>query len=341
MDPLLLLLHSDAGRRGGPDVMKCGQHTILAVSVSSALLGALGCQRPSHGGELQLVPHASEMFSDNGLTTNGLTLNGLTTNGLTTNGLTTNGLATNGLSLSDLVAIGFAPEILASGAFAAWFNSNTPSNSDMIVRYVVRCAVPSWDSRSATINGVSYSWPGELGLAPSWAAGNPMPLVEQQLLSACLAAHVNKFGVHVALSIRGRMSDGSSIPTSSAEKAAYPISEGCFFGNLFDGTGVYSAVDSGFMDPAVSSPRACVEQSGQPGQCAPMVSTLRSCSQICTSTSDGWTSCRWAGQTFATLNTHLAPASVYLCGDNVCQFTETCYDRKTGTGCARDCGKCP
>ena len=224
----------------------------------------LGCQRPTSGGELQLAPHASEMFSDNGLSTNGLTLNGMTTNGMTD----------SGLSLSTLVSYGFAQDFFDTQGFTGWFNSNTPSYSAMVMKYVVRCAVPALGSRTATINGALYLWPGELGLAPVWSSGGAMPEAEQQLVSACLAAHANKFGLHIALSIRGRFADGTTIPTSSLEKGTYSASEGCFFGNLFDGSGVFSAWDSGFSDPAVSSPRACARESGQPGDCAPMVSML-------------------------------------------------------------------
>ncbi|MFY0579945.1 hypothetical protein ACN28S_41970 [Cystobacter fuscus] len=128
--------------------------------------------------------------STNSMTPNGLIMNGLIMNGLSTNGLIMNGLMTSGLS---------------TATFSDWFNANPEGYSSMVMKYVVGCAVPSGQSRTWTnpLTNVSYTWNGVLGLTPDWASGLPATEREQQLLTACLAAHVNKYGLHVLISVQG------------------------------------------------------------------------------------------------------------------------------------------
>src|SRR5512143_114790 len=120
---------------------------------------------------------------------NGLSLNGLSLNGLSLNGLSLNGLSLNGLSTTD---------------FSNWFNSD-PAGNEQLMRYIVLCAVPEGESRSFRnpTTGVLYTWSGWMGLAPSWSSGAPATVVEQQIVSACLAAHANNYGVHVPISLLG------------------------------------------------------------------------------------------------------------------------------------------
>ena len=74
-------------------------------------------------------------------------------------------------------------------------------------------------------------------LAPVWAAGKKtLPVVEQQRMTACLAAHVNKYGVHVPVSIQGPAAS-SPIPVGPTELADFSVREACFFGNLFSEIG--------------------------------------------------------------------------------------------------------
>ena len=131
---------------------------------------------------------------------NGLSLNGLSANGLSLNGLSLNGLSLNGLSVNGLSA----------PIFSSWFEQ-APSHSDMVMRYVVLCALPQGQSLTYTQpqTQVTHTWYGRLGLAPVWASGQPPPLVEQHLISACLAAHANKYGVSVPISVLGEDSAGS------------------------------------------------------------------------------------------------------------------------------------
>src|SRR3569623_2339984 len=115
------------------------------------------------------------------------------TNGLSLNGTSLNGLSLNGRDLA-----------LATSSFASWFHAD-PANRALQMQYVVKCAKPAgvtvtWtDPATHTV----YSWPGGLGLAPTWS-NRAMTVAEQQVLSACMAAHANKYGVHVPIAVEGQ-----------------------------------------------------------------------------------------------------------------------------------------
>ncbi len=182
-----------------------------------------------------------EMASLNGLAFNGLAFNGLAFNGLAFNGLAFNGLAFNGLS---------------NQAFSAWFDTD-PAMANMLMKYMVACAVPAGQVRTYTRGGTQYMWPGLLGLAPGWASGLAATEAEQQIISACLAAHGNKYGKRVLISLLGKNAQGQPMPTPSWELSAFPEREACFFGNLFAGGGLYVGNDRGQLNARESTARAC------------------------------------------------------------------------------------
>jgi len=299
-----------------------------AVAVATAVaLSACGAQP-------QVGPTADALLTKNGLSANGLSANGLSANGMSANGLSANGLTANGLSANGL----------ATADFAAWFVVDPPMG-DMIMRYLAKCALPAGQTLTYETGGEVYTWFGVLGLAPGWATG-PMSPQEQQLVTACLGAHSNKFGLHIALSVRGPLADGASlIPLDPGEDTAFPRAEGCFFGNLFDGSGIYSGAFLDDWQPAETNPRGCAVEGGLPGDCPP-IQNLGSCAAACTAvpgvTPTVWGDCVADGVNgvvhYLPLTTYLAPDSVFVCGDGVCQDTESPYDPVTGTGCATDCG---
>ncbi|RYZ43743.1 MAG: hypothetical protein EOO72_06730 [Myxococcaceae bacterium] len=306
---------------------------VIAGACLGLLLGAGGCVGDGPG-EPPLLEHgwvAQESISVNGLSTNGLSTNGLSTNGLSTNGLSTNGLSTNGLS---------AP------SFATWFNGNeSVAYSDMVMKYVVACALPSGQTRTWTnpVTGTSHSWAGALGLATGWTQGRPVTVAEQQLLSACLAAHVNKFGVSVPISARGRDSAGVAIPVTSSEAATYSELEACFFGNLFSGEGLFAGSDR-VLKKKESTTRACglsSKSGGENTECPPILH-MGACATVCTrdATRAFWKSCVVNGVTYLPITTHLRPQDIYSCGDGVCQFTESCGNANTYDSCSADCLAC-
>jgi len=175
----------------------------LTVSIAAGALA--GCQEP---------PSPAEQSNESALvSTNGLTMiNGLTmTNGLSmTNGLTMiNGLTmTNGLSST-------------VGLMTSAGGRNT-------VSYLVRCALPAGTSiTKQDQNGASYTFAGAIGLAPEWANGGCGQSC-QQLVSACMLAHVNTASIHVPIYM---VAQAPSV--GWGQNSAYPNQEGTFFGNIF------------------------------------------------------------------------------------------------------------
>jgi hypothetical protein len=230
---------------------------------------------------------------------NGLSLNGLSLNGLSLNGLSLNGLSLNGLSTS---------------SFDSWFQADRTVRNE-VMTYVVACAVPAGQSRTYTDTSThtTYTWNGSLGLATSWASGNAATTAELQVVSACMAAHANKFGIHVFVSLRGLDGAGNPIPATSQEVTDYTLREACFFGNLFDGaTGTFGGNDGLSLNSGQSSPRVC----GLPGpnntsQCPPMA-YVGSCSTYCTrdATNTFYTSCTYNGVTYRPITTRMRPEDI-------------------------------
>ncbi|WP_187323515.1 hypothetical protein [Stigmatella aurantiaca] len=207
---------------------------------------------------------SQELTSANGLSANGLSANGLSANGLSANGLSANGLSTEN--------------------FSGWFSMD-PELSDMVMTYVVRCAVPTGQHRSFTYppTGKTYKWAGGLGLAPNWAGGEPATLAEQQLITSCLIAHVNRYGQHVTISVQGRTASGEPIPYSVLELAQFNVREACFFGNIFTGEGLFFGIDKQVFDEASYLTRACgAMEGGETGAPCEPLQFIGSCRQRCT-----------------------------------------------------------
>ncbi|NBD09365.1 hypothetical protein GTY96_10315 [Corallococcus sp. c25j21] len=304
-----------------------------AWGVSLAVLGA-GCG-PGGSGPSPADPVGTQQqaaLSYNGLSFNGLSFNGLSFNGLSFNGLSFNGLSFNGLS---------------SPAFASWFGLD-PALAAEVMHYVVLCAVPAGQTRTYTDAGTStaYTWSGLLGLAPGWSGGAAATVAEQQLVSACLAAHTNPFGVSVPISVQGRDALGQTIPSTPEELASFTRPESCFFGNLFQGEGVYAGSQNPPLDATQSTSRACavVDGSGMPRiECAPLV-YVGSCSAVCEPDGTAGLSflhCSTGGVTYSPITTRIRDADVAVCGDGTCQVTESCGASTTYDACAADCGACP
>jgi hypothetical protein len=309
----------------------------LCVATWLVLLGSVACGTMEDRSALTpaLSTQAQELKATNGLTQNGLTQNGLTQNGLTQNGLTQNGLTQNGLTQNGLLG----------GDFSTWF-AQAPATNAMLMKYLVQCALPEGESRSFedTSTGTTHTWPGLLGLTPGWANGKRINESEQQLLSACLGAHLNKFGLNVPLSVLGRTARNQPIPYTAEELETFSRRESCFFGNLFTNEGLFAGVDGAYLNNDESSPRACgltSEQNAEVSQCEALVN-VASCETYCTLDPSGlfYTECTYNGHTYLPLTTRIRPQEVYTCGDGVCQFTESCGTGSETNNCMNDCGAC-
>lgn len=291
---------------------------LLGVMVL-ALAGGCGSVDEPEGPPLEPGGTVGQALEDD----NGLTENGLAFNGLAFNGLAFNGLAFNGLS---------------SAAFSAWFAQN-PQQADLFMKYLVRCAVPVGQSRTYVNGSKTYVWPGGLGLAPAWSSGAPATVEEQQTVSACLGALVNKYGRSVLLSVLGTTAQGQVIPTTAAELSSYTQREGCFFGNLFTGEGLFVGNDQGLLALSQSSLRACALEGSN---ACPPLTYIGSCHAFCEHDSTGsyFTRCTRNGISYHALTTRLRPQDIYTCGDGICQPTESCGVGNVSYSCKRDCGPC-
>jgi hypothetical protein len=299
------------------------------VVVLAVLMGTVACGTVGEAPETteSLGTQEQELGAANGITVNGITVNGITVNGITVNGITVNGITVNGLATSE---------------FSTWFSQNVEQNATLM-SYIVRCAVPAGQERfyQDHASGQSFAWQGSLGLAPGWASGQPINEAEQQLVSACLAAHVNKFGIHVPFSVLGRTAAQEPIPYSAEELQTFNRREGCFFGNLFTGEGIFAGADRGSLFDEESSLRVCAlttSQDASSSACAPMVH-VENCENFCTLDPSGlfYTECTYNGRTYLPLTTRISQDIVYTCGDGVCQYTESCG---MSTACEADCGPC-
>jgi hypothetical protein len=330
--------------RGFPLKTRAG--LCLAVLLLGAGCGPVEAQAEASSPGVEATAQALE--TDNGLSVNGLSFNGLSFNGLSFNGLSFNGLA--------------------SREFTAWFERD-PVLARSVMHYLVHCAVPAGQSRTYTEaeTGRTSTWAGGLGLAPGWASGASATVREQQVVSACLAAHANKYGQRVPISVLGRKADGEALATTEDELKRYNWRESCFFGNLFNQEGIYVGRDESRLKRRESSSRACSvvahrgdkedavaseeEDAGTDDsaedlelnrlRCAPFVYVGR-CARHCEldASRTFYASCTRNGVTYAPITTRMDKRNLYKCGDGICQPTESCGEKNDYLSCKDDCGRC-
>jgi len=311
-------------------------HAVTSLALGASLIaGGAGCgalaPQPAEGGDLGAVIQSTFPICNEAMLWKG----------------SANGICQNGLAMAGLTETGLGLESMATEAFAAWFDRD-PAASDVLMRYLAKCAAPASDVVTWTSpnSAITYHWAGGLGVATGWASGQPMTVAEQQLLSACLGAHVNRFGMTVPLAVEGRVSTGEAIALDPGELELFPVREACFFGDLFAGEPVMIGIDHAPYDDRTSSVRACgfdaQEENTTSLACPPMV-YAGACEAHCVADASQtfYESCEYGGKTYLPLNTRLRPDELYTCGDGICQFTESCGAGVTVDDCGLDCGPCP
>jgi hypothetical protein len=342
-------------------------HSFSRIAVALvALAAACGSGQPAPGMNSRNVrmQDTAELDTENGLISVGLTCLALDSVDPTTTdqslldptlvdptvdpsfaGTNSCGITLNGLSPNLLDVNGLNPNSLTDDHFKNWFAVN-PAMANSLMKYLVKCSLPDGLGMDFDYGGIHYIWPGMLGLAPHWAAGEPIPENEQQLVSACLALHANRYGAHVPISILGRLSDGTEIPYSDDELATYPVTEGCFFGNAFRKEGLFSANDRAMpLTDDQSSIRACAMAdrtgSGASSMCPP-IQFSGNCRDICQPDPNNlyYLNCTMNGKTYLALSTRIQPTAQYTCGDGICQVTESCGNGTSFNSCEADCGPC-
>ena len=102
-----------------------------------------------------------------------------------------------------------------------------------VIKYAARCALPKGMSFSFTSGeGKTASYPGAVGLAPEWVEG-ACDVVCQEKLSSCLAAHINRTGKHVNLTLVSAAPSMEKTIGADNDDLTYPSQEGAFFGNFW------------------------------------------------------------------------------------------------------------
>jgi hypothetical protein len=193
---------------------------IICPLLCSLVFGAGCLSAPEDETAETSASQEDSISSTNRLSLNRLSLNRMSLNGLSSGALSQDG---EGLVESELVADEAGRELLT---------------------YMVRCALMADQELSATHEGVTYTWKGLIGLAPSWLMSPLDSKRSQRWVSACLLAHVNGYGIEVPISLRGLH---HALRASKEEKATFTAQEAAFFGNVFD------AGDDELGDPAFYS----------------------------------------------------------------------------------------
>ena len=98
------------------------------------------------------------------------------------------------------------------------------------------------------------------------------------------------------------------------------------------------------LKPHQTSPRACAADyaGNRDPNCAPII-RVDDCASLCTpdSTKTYYTQCTYNGKSYHPLATRMQSQDINLCGDGVCQFTESCGTSNGPGSCQKDCGACP
>ena len=110
----------------------------------------------------------------------------------------------------------------------------TTDGGRQTVKYLVRCALAANDTLTKQDQyGVSYTFQGGMGLCPAWKNGSVHGTnfrTCQNLVSACMMAHVNTAGVHIPIWMT---SEAPQIGWG-LDLVNYPQQEGTFFGNIME-----------------------------------------------------------------------------------------------------------
>jgi hypothetical protein len=156
---------------------------------------------------------SEEVISNNRIALNRIALNRIALNRIALNRIALNRIALNRLSVNQLSA----GDLLATAEGRELFS------------LVVSCALPSDVTLVATVDGADFEFLGEIGLAQQWLSSR-LDRVGQQWVSACMYARVNAHEVIIAISMRGPHRE---LAADAAERAAFTLEEGAFFGDAF------------------------------------------------------------------------------------------------------------
>jgi len=208
----------------------------LMVSLPFSQSGCLGGPATyEDGADEDVAESAEEIVTINSLTSNSLTSNSLTSNSLTSNSLTSNSLTSNSLTSNALTA-----------------QALEDPEARLLLKYVAGCALPEGAHFDIEIEGQTYGFDGELGLAPEW--GHPYGHCNSKCrswVSGCVISRLDYLGEAQLISIRGKH---NALSASASERAAYPEREATYYGDIFASPQrIYACLSPG----ETSIPRVC------------------------------------------------------------------------------------
>lgn len=225
-------------------------------------------------------------------------------------------LAANKLAANKLAANKLAANKLAANKLAA----NTLATTDMmgsadsreLFSYIVGCAIPAGQSITARdAAGVSYTFPGSVGVAPAWATRAPT-VTERRWVSSCVLSRTNVYGISVSISLRH--DTNVALATTVAERDQYTVVEGAFFGDVFAMPQELYACGNRTWTPATTNGlRMCaLSQSGIVGSDTDCGFTYAGrCDSACSDKSAPFGACRYGATTYNEVITiNLLPSQV-------------------------------
>jgi hypothetical protein len=243
--------------------MKLAKPLFSVVALASLTLAA--CIAP---GEVEENIDSADqaVLLDNALLDNALLDNALLDNALLDNALLDNALLDNALLDNALLD-----------------NALEDPNAREVLKYIVSCALKPSQHVDFTVDGVDYSFDGNLGLAPEWGKpGGKCGPTCQEWVSACVLARVDYLGEKKLISLRGLH---PALKAPPAEQAAYTEIEATYYGNIFTSPmKLHACLPPG----ATQIPRVC-----GPSIEGCVAGVVGECEDLCVSMPDGtYANCR-------------------------------------------------
>lgn len=153
----------------------------------------------------------------------------LVSNALVSNALVSNALVSNALVSNALVSNALVSNALVSNALVS--NALKDPNARELLKYVTSCALPEDAHFDLEIEGVTYGFDGDLGLAPEWGEeGGSCDDECKSWVSACVIARLDYTGDSFVISLRGKH---EALDTPLSEMIKYPVREATYYGDIF------------------------------------------------------------------------------------------------------------